>query len=614
MPSKRVSPESTRDSAIIASMDPDHVVQFYEKAEFLLDSTSRFLGTGLETGDSGVVIATEPHRQALEARLCSNGLDLTGARKEGRYVPLDASETLSKFMVAGRPDRKSFVQVVGSVISEASTKGRSSRVRAFGEMVALLWAEGNWDAAIALEQLWNDLRQTHPFSLFCAYPMEGFHAEAHGKPFVDICAQHSSVIPGESYMTLPASEERLRAVAQLQQKANSLETEIARRVEAEKELQKKLQELADADRRKDEFLAMLGHELRNPLSPIVTALQLMRLRSGDPETLARSVEVIERQAQRMTRLVDDLLDVSRITRGAIELRDETVELKTIVERAVEQVRPLLEERGHRLTLELAEEPLWLRADSARLEQVLANLLINAAKYTDFGGHICAATHRDGDQAVLSVRDNGVGLTPELRERAFELFVQSPDSATRVPGGLGVGLTLVRRLVQLHLGSVEARSDGPGRGSEFVVRLPLRAAPAPSPSFSDTRHLMRPGPSMSRRILVVDDNVDAANGMGDCLREMGHHVRTAQDGVSALEEAGRLRPEIVFLDIAMPGLDGHEVARRLRREIGLKSALLVAVTGYGQECDRQLSREAGFDHHLVKPVDIEKLEALLKIAD
>jgi two-component system CheB/CheR fusion protein len=387
--------------------------------------------------------------------------------------------------------------------------------------------------------------------------------------------------------------------------------DVTDRVHLEEELRARIQELAELDRRKDEFLAMLGHELRNPLSPIVTAVELARRRPEDATLVSRSLEVIERQTRHMTRLVDDLLDVSRITRGMIALRRETVVLTMVLDRAIEQVRPLIDKQGHQFHVKLPADPVQLNADPDRLEQIFVNLLSNAAKYTRIGGRITLEVRREETQAAISVRDDGIGFAPELSERIFDLFVRGMDSGIHASGGLGVGLTLVRRLTEMHGGSVEARSDGHHRGSEFIVRLPivpqrsfLGAVPAddraPSP-------LTAPG----WRILVVDDNADAADGLAEYLRGMGHSVRAAYDGGSALEEAERSRPEIVVLDIGMPGLDGYEVGRRLRRDVGLQSSLLVALSGYGQESDRRLSREAGFDHHLVKPIDLAKLETILK---
>jgi CheY-like chemotaxis protein len=357
----------------------------------------------------------------------------------------------------------------------------------------------------------------------------------------------------------------------------------------------------------EEFLAMLGHELRNPLAPITTALELMRLHSDEPLRVVRARETIERQVEHLTRLIDDLLDVSRLTRGKIELRREAVVLSTLVARAIEGARPVIDARGQRLTLELPDEPVAFSADPARLEQVLANLLNNAAKYTDVGGRIWLSAGVAGDHVVLSVRDSGAGLDPEIRDRVFDLFVQGPDAHAYARGGLGIGLTLARRLVEMHGGTIEARSKGPGWGSEFIVRLPIVPVFPVATNGHRRSDPLRAGPS--RKILVVDDNVDAADALAELLRDFGHDVRAAHDGPSAIEQAGLHQPDIVFLDIGMPGCDGYEVARRMRTELGLK-ATLVALTGYGEARHRRLSRDAGFDEHVTKPVDVRKLEKLL----
>jgi two-component system CheB/CheR fusion protein len=415
---------------------------------------------------------------------------------------------------------------------------------------------------------------------------------------------HTEVFPTEAYTAIAESDARMRAVAALQQKAAALESEVIQRRALEQELKAKVEELAAVDRRKDEFLAMLGHELRNPLAPVSAALEVMRLRSDDPQRIGKAREVVERQIAQMTRLVDDLLDVSRITRGRIELREESVALAALVERAVEVVRPLIDERGHRLSLDLPERPVVFRGDRLRLEQILANLLSNAAKYTDVGGRIWLQAIVDSGEIRISVRDDGEGLAPELRDRIFEVFVQGPETRSMARGGLGLGLTLVRQLVQRHGGTIEALSDGPGKGCEFVVRLPyVPATHAPSPGVPSVA-----ANGHQRRILVVDDNVDAAEALAELLREYGHNVRTAHGAGSGINEALRMRPEIVLLDISMPDADGYEVARRLRAE--LVGTTLVALTGYGERRHRQRSRDAGFDHHLTKPVDTRELAKLL----
>ncbi|HEY6862855.1 MAG TPA: ATP-binding protein, partial [Burkholderiales bacterium] len=600
-----------------------HFVQFYEGDAFLVDEVSRFIGSGLTAGDAGIVIATAPHREALGARLEPPACD------PGSYIVLDAREMLSRFMLDGAPDEDRFHDSVGAIVRDAGRNG-ARRVRAFGEMVALLWEEGKPDAAIRLEQLWNDLARRHSFSLLCAYPMRAFGRSEDAKGFMHVCAEHTHVRPAETFRIPNDDVEALnRIVARLQQKAHALESEIARRRQTEealerrereladfvenaveglhkvgpdgsilwaneaelellgyapeeyighhvaefhvdrqscqslleslqrgeavydypaelrckdgsvrhvqihsnalvengrfaytrcftrdvtertlleRELKAKVAQLADLDRRKDEFLAMLGHELRNPLAPIVNSIEIMKLQGDDPKRITRAREIIQRQLALMTRLVDELLDISRLTNGKIELRRETVSLAAVVERAVELARPLIDERGHRLSLDVPAEPLLLDADPARLAQVLANVLHNAAKYTDPGGHIRLSARGAPGEVVVAVRDDGIGMTPEMCDAAFDLFVQGPDALVQARGGLGIGLTLVRKLVELHGGSVKARSDGPGRGSDIEIRLPVVVTPPAARRDPDNSRAV---PLRRRRVLVVDDNADAA---------------------------------------------------------------------------------------------------------
>jgi PAS domain S-box-containing protein len=365
--------------------------------------------------------------------------------------------------------------------------------------------------------------------------------------------------------------------------------------------------LKEADRRKDEFLAMLAHELRNPLSAIGTAVALARQAGDDTATVSWTREVVERQVRHLGRLVDDLLDVSRITSGKIQLRKEEIDASRVVDQAVEAIRPVVAERGQGLEVVRGPGPLAVEADPTRLEQILVNLLMNASKYTDEGGRITLEAAREGDSLVFRVADTGIGLSPEMIPRVFELFAQVDHSLGRSRGGLGIGLTLVRTLAEMHGGSVSARSDGPGRGSEFTVTLPAsRRVAVPFPAAEAARPA-----SGTRRVLVVDDSVDTARAMALLLKSWGHDVRAVHDGAAALAAAAGFRPEVVLLDIGLPGMDGYRVAAALRRLPGLDAAILIALTGYGQDGDRARSIEAGFDHHLVKPVDFDDLLALVE---
>ncbi|HXU64878.1 MAG TPA: ATP-binding protein, partial [Polyangia bacterium] len=388
--------------------------------------------------------------------------------------------------------------------------------------------------------------------------------------------------------------------------------DMTERTRSETRLRGLAAELTESNRLKDEFVATLAHELRNPLAPIRTALDLIKLRAarGEPPKAA-AFEVISRQVGQLVRLVDDLLDLSRISRGLIELRRVPQSLAGALADAVETSRPLIEQQGHALTVALPDEELMVEADPTRLVQVVANLLNNAAKFTPRGGRIELRLARDGDgSAVVSVRDSGVGIPAQMLDHVFDLFTQVDRSHAHIGGGLGIGLTLVRRLVEMHGGRVEARSDGAGTGSEFRITLPLRPAPSPSaPELSATGDT--PGQAR-RRILIADDNIDAAETLSTMLELLGHETRTAHDGAEALDVARTFHPDTMVVDIAMPRLSGHELARHVRREDWGQDVLLIAASGWGQEENKQGSFAAGFDHHLVKPIALDALERLLAV--
>jgi signal transduction histidine kinase len=373
----------------------------------------------------------------------------------------------------------------------------------------------------------------------------------------------------------------------------SLQTEIVERRQAEARLR-------ESNQRKDEFLAMLSHELRNPLAPIRNAVQVIRRVAPTDPKLVWATDVTDRQVTHLTRLVEELLDVARISQGKIVLQNETIDLQAVLAHSVETARPLIDAKGHRLQLQLPEQPVWLRGDFARLSQVVSNLLNNAAKYTPEGGQIqLALTVADGE-ACIAVRDNGIGIESDLLPTVFELFEQGKRSLDRSQGGLGIGLTLVQRLVELHHGRVRAGSAGAGRGAEFVVTLPCLSQVRPPDSRPAAA--ARPESVPGCRVLVVDDNLDAAETISMFLQIEGHAVQTAADGAQALAIAATFEPEVVVLDIGLPQVDGYEVARRLRQRPATRSALLVALTGYGQKGDQEQAREAGFDRHLIKPAD------------
>jgi PAS domain S-box-containing protein len=376
---------------------------------------------------------------------------------------------------------------------------------------------------------------------------------------------------------------------------------------AYRQLQRAEASLKEADQRKDEFLATLAHELRNPLAPIRNAVELLGQSGDDRAVLEQARSILQRQSTQMVRLIDDLLDISRITRNKLELRKTRVKLVTVVDSAMEAARPLVESAGHQLTVELPGEAVELEADPTRLAQVFANLLTNAAKYTDHGGQIRLAAERIGSDVVVSVRDNGIGIAPQHLPRVFEMFSQVAPALERSQGGLGIGLALVKGLVEMHGGHVEAHSAGLGKGSQFVVRLPVPGSVAAeqSPAGAD-----EPAASAACRILVADDNKDSAETLALLLRKTGNDVRTAYDGLEAVNVAATFLPDVVMLDIGMPRLNGYDAARRLREQPWGKHMLLIAMTGWGQDEDKRRAAEAGFDHHFTKPVDITVLHGLL----
>jgi len=367
-----------------------------------------------------------------------------------------------------------------------------------------------------------------------------------------------------------------------------------------------VERLSESDRRKDEFLATLSHELRNPLAPLRNSVQFLRMQEPADQAVAPIHQMMDRQVDHLVRLVDDLLEVSRISRGTFELRRERVELATVVRNAVDTSNPLIHAAGHQLTVSMPREPLWLDGDPVRLAQILANLLNNAATYTERGGRISVRAWHDDGHALIAVRDNGTGIAADALPRMFQMFHRGAASSRRNPSGLGIGLSLARGLAEMHGGTITVKSEGPGRGSEFTVRLPL-AASQPAPAAERSADDALP----PRRILVVDDNRDAADSLGLLLKVLGAEVRVARDGAEALEAYSSYDPAVVLLDIGMPGMDGYEVARRIRAQSPGPRPTIVALTGWGQENDRREAREAGFDHHMVKPAEIGALKELLR---
>jgi PAS domain S-box-containing protein len=717
-----------------------HFVQFYEDDTFLANSVANFLGGALGAGESAMMIATAAHREAVERLLTERGVDVVAARQRGNLVSLDAATTLAEFMEGSAPNAARFVEVVGGLVRRMTEGGRG--LRAFGEMVALLWAEGNKQAAIALEDLWNDLAKQRVFSLFCAYPMEKFSAEEDGNSFEHICGQHSHVIPTESYATIATDRERQLAVSKLQQRAAALEAEIERRKRVEaslaqreeelsdflenaaeglhkvgpdgtilwandgelnllgyerpeyvghsifefhvdrpvieqmlerlvhgealvdaparlrckngkikhvlvhssgyfrdgrfvysrcftrditalreaEELQKRLLEKeriarAEAERishMKDEFLATLSHELRTPLNAIFGWTQIIRRSPEDAQSVAEGMAVIDRNVRAQTQLIEELLDMSRIVAGKLRLEFQQTDLAPVVEGAIEAVRPAAQAKGIQITsvLDVLSGPV--SGDAGRLRQIISNLLGNAVKFTPEGGKIEVLLERVNSHAEISVTDNGPGIRPDFLPHVFEQFRQADGSIMRKHGGLGLGLSIVKQLVELHGGEVRAKSAGEGKGSSFVVLLPLAAvdqAPVAKKCVEDELNFGRDALKLQGvRVLVVDDEPDARGMVSRLLTDYDAQVEMAGSADEALAKLDVFQPHVIVSDIGMPGKDGYQLMRELReREVpGRPRVQAIALTAFARSEDRYRALRAGFQVHVSKPIESQEL--------
>ena len=460
-----------------AMNDTEHFVQFYEADGFLLNSLGGFIGNAINSGDAALVVATKAHRDGLDELLIANGLDVANAKASGQFVSLDAAETLSRFMVDGAPQTDRFNEVIGGLIASVSD-GRP-RVRAFGEMVALLWADGEYQAAIRLEEMWNELQKAHTFSLFCAYPMNNLGGQKYMEPHSGVCTVHSRVIPAESYAGLDDQDERLRVIAKLQQKAASLEAEVAERLQTEERLRLALvgeqmarAEAETANRMKDEFLATVSHEIRTPLNAIIGWSHLLRSGSLDEATVARALETIDRNAKSQAQLIEDILDVSRMITGKLRLNNEPVDIASVINAAIDSVQLALDSKELHLEVTLDPSARHTVGDASRLQQIVWNLLANAIKFTPAGGHIEVKVERAASYLKLRVSDTGQGIRESFLPFIFDRFRQADGTTTRQHGGLGLGLAIVRNLVELHGGSITAESAGEGLGATFTIRLPL----------------------------------------------------------------------------------------------------------------------------------------------
>jgi PAS domain S-box-containing protein len=717
IPIHRTPSTDDRGASETAPVPPVHDIAFYESEDDLTELATAFLAAGLAERDAIVAIVTPAHRAAVSAGLVERGFDVASLEARGRVRFLDAEETLASFVRDEMPDVNRFAAVVGGELDQAGRSG-GGRVRAFSEMVDMLWRGGREMAALRLEELWHEMRECRPFSLLYAYTMENFRPGPDGDASApagdgvraggilradrpDACdtevarlRRRSAALSGEAaggraaetaraafaaivesthdavmsldpsglitswnrgasrlygyapeevigrpssilmpedhadefprlmdairrgellqdYETVRVAKDGRRVdvsltISPIRNSRGEIvgASKIARDIGDRKRAEAALQE---QDRRKDIFLATLAHELRNPLAPLRNGLELLTAAPEDREIHLEALAMMRRQIDHMVRLVDDLLDISRISRDMLHLRTGRFQLRHLIDCALETGRPVIEARHHRVVVQYPPEPIIVDADATRITQVFANLLNNAAKFTPNGGHIEVEVRPEERHVVVAVRDYGVGIEPDMLPRVFDLFTQSAAAAQQGTGGLGIGLTLAKRLVELHGGTIHAESAGHGKGSTFTVRLP-RIAAAPE---STVTHVRRGSPGVvPLSVLVADDNVDAAESLASLLRMSGHDVRVANDGEQAIHAVRAFRPSVVILDLGMPRLSGYDAARRIREMSEGPCPMLIAVTGWGQESDRRRTKEAGFDLHLVKPIDFHALQEAL----
>lgn len=611
--------------------DTEHFVQFYEADGFLLNSLSGFIGRAINSGNGAVVVATEAHRQGLDELLQASGIDTAAARARGCYVSVDAADTLSKFMVDGAPDSERFNEVIGGIIAGV-TDGRD-RVSAFGEMVALLWAEGNLTAAIRLEELWNELQKRHSFSLFCAYPMNQLGGEQLAEPHSSVCSVHSRVIPAESYASVTDLDARLRTIALLQQKATSLEIEVKERRQVEERLRLALSgeqiarsEAETANRLKDEFLATVSHEIRTPLNAIIGWSHLLRSGRLDEASIARAIETIDRNAKMQAQLIEDILDVSRVITGKLRLRNESVDIASVINAAIDSVQLAIDSKDLHLEVTLDPSARHTFGDPGRLQQVVWNLLSNALKFTPPGGRIKIKVKRSEGNMQLQVGDNGQGISSDFLPFIFDRFRQADGTSTRNHGGLGLGLAIVRHLVELHGGAITADSAGEGEGATFTITLPLapqsrtqrkkvtgrlRAAEVSQGHFTSLPLLD------GVKVLLVDDDADTLQVVRAMLDGSKAVVHTAASVHEAMEMLVWYNPHVLVSDLAMPDEDGYSLIRKVRA-LGANKGYQVpaiALTSYVRVEDRTRALAAGFNMFVPKPLHPDELiTAIMNLAD
>ena len=617
-------PFQTRAEVYTQSVSTDHFVQFYEDDDFLLDSVSQFIKEGFERGEAAIVAASGSHLQRLPSFFSTAGIDVSRLADPDQYVALNAEETLADLMVDGRLSETRFNDLLTSKLEKLGAGQRP--VRVFGELVALLCSAGNTDGALQLEQLWTNLQKSHPFSLFCAYPLSQFTGREMNQTFADICVAHKGVIPSDSFTKLPV-EDQTRAIAILQQKAQALETEIVERSKAEENLRAVLvreqlarAEAETANRMKDEFLATVSHELRTPLNAIIGWLHMVKSGRLDEETKARALETIERNAKSQAQLVEDILDVSRMISGKLRLQITVVDVASVINAAIDAVQLAASSKGIELQVMLDPTARHVLGDANRLQQVVWNLLSNAIKFTPAGGKVVVRLERLQSQLQIKVHDTGQGISPQFLPYVFERFCQADAGSTRRYGGLGLGLALVRHLVELHGGNVRAQSEGDGKGATFIIELPLALCDRLTQTRSANETRLEPDPPepaavdaprallTGRRVLLVDDDADTLQMLTTLLADREAEVQAAAAAHQAMEILTWYRPDVLVLDLAMPGEDGYTLIERIRQDEQRtgRTVPAVALTAQVRVEDRARALSTGFNMFVPKPVEADEL--------
>ena len=622
-----------------------HEVQFYESDEFLCERVAEFICAGLGAGDPVIVIATRLHREAVEELLVERCFDIKRAVRVGAIVFLDSEATLARFMQGEEPNWSLFKTHVGGMVRTLRASHGERPIRAYGEMVDVLWQRGNSRGAIRLEEMWNQLSESEDFSLLCGYALEGFRSHHEMAGLEQVCTAHSGVRPVEAFRALGDDGDPVHS-AGLRQRALALEVEIRRREELEAELKHRTselrrasqaelrraetlaqeerhkletiaRELENASRMKDDFLSTVSHELRTPLNAMLGWVRMLRSGALTPEKRERALEVIERNANAQTQLIEDLLDVSRIISGKLSLDVGAAELAVVVEKAIEAVKPAAEAKGVivRYVNEARVGPI--QGDAQRLQQVVWNLLTNAVRFTPAGGTVTVAVRARKSIVEIAVADDGQGIAPDFLSSLFERFRQADATTTRKQGGLGLGLAIVRHIVEMHGGTVHAASAGEGLGATFRVRLPVMIV-HPEVSETPRQHprserrvpLTDLGDLRGIRVLAVDDEQDALALLRVVLEAAGAEVFTVASGTNALSEIERTKPHVLVLDIGMPEMDGFELISRIRQssDPAVRDVPAAALTAFARSEDRTRALRSGFEMHLAKPVDPGELVA------